>query len=234
MAQDKEVLDQAQLLFEADKILQADRLLQSLDNVHWTDTHRKIQAVAQASERAILDVLQFDPASWTKQGESHGRYDTTIHYKLEDGKRLVCLVETPIDTSLLVPLLCVLNESELYVDWIPSWEIPKLGVHETELVEKRSRVNQTIRILANVPWPFSQRETVLTTTIIDEIDENSYFAVRIDTVENKSPSSKAEQIEVHGLLLFRPQVDCPDQVHVSFKLYVPNQTKVISHATQLV
>jgi hypothetical protein len=71
-----------------------------------------------------------------EQGELHnGHYDTSIDYKVELGAQLPCRMESPIPSSLLVPLLSVLNLNglSLYHVWIPSWMKPfKIGVRQSK------------------------------------------------------------------------------------------------------
>ena len=59
---------------------------------------------------AVNDLLSSpERDDWKKQ---HGGLagDFTIYYKIEDGAKLTCRVESPIPSNLLVPLLSVLNE----------------------------------------------------------------------------------------------------------------------------
>lgn len=128
-ADDAARIAMAEYLFAEDKLLAAYRLLQEIQETSvLRSKHRKICEVAEECEAAISDVIAKNPddSGWTKQGESHSRHDTLIYYKVGRESRLTCFVETPIEASLLVPLLSVLNESDLYQFGLrlgkhPSW-----------------------------------------------------------------------------------------------------------------
>jgi len=175
--------------------------------------HREILERAADFERAIADLIE-DPnndKSWKKQGESHGKRDAVIYYKVDSHSRLTCRIETPIEASLLVPILSVLNESSLYATWIPSWTMPKVGIDSSEQLEQASRGTQTIRIRANVPWPYSQREALIKAVAVDEIDERGFVAIRISSDVPVGgvvppPSPQVERIDFEGAMLLRP---CP-------------------------
>jgi hypothetical protein len=139
----------------AERLLRATHELRNLPPYRLTPRHHQILSIASDFEASIADLIE-DPdsdGSWKKQGEQHGKRDVLIYYKVDDKARLTCRIETAIEASLLVPILSVMNESELYATWIPSWTIPKLGIDYSELLEQTSRVAQIIRIGVNVPWP---------------------------------------------------------------------------------
>jgi hypothetical protein len=183
--------------------------------------------MADECESAITDLLEEPDLrhGWTKQGECHGDYDTTIFYKVDPTTaHLTCRLETPIKSSLLIPLLSVLSESNLYTDWCPSWTRPvALGITTSEQIQRIGRVNQVIHVVGKIPWPFYPREVYLETTAIDDIDENSYFAVRVcsksagDIVPEPEPS--VERVDFQGVLVFRP---CPSDCKNVRKQYKGN------------
>lgn len=109
---------------------------------------------------AVGDLLSAPGDDWIKQGESHSKNgDFTIYYKVEDGARLTCRIESPIPTSHLVPLLSVLNESELYEEWIPTFHRPfKMGVTSSKQLATFSRGHQVIQGMcrAEQQWHHSQ------------------------------------------------------------------------------
>ena len=122
---------------------------------------------------------------WSKQGESHGQYDFTMYYKIEDGARLTCRIESPIPQSLLVPLLSVLNESSLYHQWIPSWQTPfRLGVQESNQLLHDSRGHQVIQVMTAVPWPAKPREALFSVQAVDEIEENGFIIAQMTSIDD--------------------------------------------------
>jgi hypothetical protein len=214
--------------YNDNKLLEAYRLLQNVsDKTLFGIKENEICTIAIECQNAIEDLLdEPDHTSnntvWKKQGESHGEYNTTIYYKVEN-RHLTCRLETPIESSLLVPLLSVLNESNLYVDWIPSWTIPfTMGVKSSKQYQRIGQVNQIVHLIANVPWPFLPREVYIRTMVIDDIDNHQYFAVRLyslesdddndsrhtndDNIKIPKPSKTVQRFDFQGVLMFRP---CP-------------------------
>lgn len=212
---DSEWIALANKRYQEDKLFDAYRMLKNVqDKTLFSEEEIKICSVAVECESAIADLLEEPDMrhGWTKQGECHGEYDTTIFYKVDPATaHLTCRLETPIEFSLLIPLLSVLNESNLYTDWCPSWTRPiAMGITTSEQIQRIGRVNQMIHVVGKVPWPFYPREVFLETIAIDDIDENSYFAVRLYSktpggiVPELEPS--VERVDFQGVLLFRP---CP-------------------------
>lgn len=242
---DDELIALAEELFDADKILEAFRHLQNVRNVDLlSEKHHRMCKIASECSAAISDLLS-EPGSaesgWTKQGESHGHHDTVIYYKVDDGANLTCRLETPIEFSLLVPLLSVFNESNLYADWVPYWKIPKVGIRSSRQLEQIGRANQILQIIGDVPWPFSLREVMMKTVAVDEIDTRGYFAVRLHSAETGGvvppPDPSMKRVDLKGALLFRScpmdhpilvkskntTCTCTDpMILVSFKMYVRN------------
>jgi hypothetical protein len=211
---DDELIALAEELFAVEKVLEAYRLLQNVrDKDLLLEKHHRMCKVATECAAAISD-LQSEPGTaesgWTKQGESHGRHDTAIYYKVDGDARLTCRVETPIESSLLVPLLSVLNESNLYTDWVPSWQMPKIGIRTSRQLQQIGRANQILHVIGDVPWPLYPREVVMNTVAVDEIDADGFFAVRLHAVEPGGVvpplDTSIERIDFEGALLFRP---CP-------------------------
>ena len=233
--------------YSKNKILEAYRLLQSVKDKSLLSgaKEQEICNVAMECQNAISDLIEepdhTTPGSvWKKQGESHGEYDTTIFYKVEN-KHLTCRLVTPIQSSLLIPIISVLNESDLYSDWIPSWTIPfTMGISTSNQHAKIGALDQIVHLIANVPWPFLPREVYIQSMVIDEIDEHNFFAVRLFTlyesedgntnktadnngslVKIPSPLPTVQRFDFNGVLLFRPIVgtDMNSQsMEVSFKM----------------
>ena len=209
----KEILESVEDHVRGERLLRAADELKKLPPSRLTRRHQEILERAADFETSIADLIE-DPnqdTSWKKQGESHGKRDALIYYKVDSQSRLTCRSETPIEASLLVPILSVLNESALYATWIPSWTMPKIGIDTSEQLEQASRGTQTIRILANVPWPYSKREALIKAVALDEIDERGFVAIRITSDVPVGgivppPSPQVERIDFEGAMLLRP---CP-------------------------
>ena len=220
---DDELLRLAEERFGEEKLLEAYRLLRNVrDQTLLKSQHQSILSKAAHCEAAISDLIgeaNDGSRGWTKQSE-YGQRHTAIYYKIDTTTtRLDCRLETPIDAEFLIPLLSVMNESDLYATWVPSWQMPRIGVRSSRQIQKIGRVNQILQVIGDVPWPFSAREVLMKTQVVDEIDENGYFAVILRSLDpadaadddddgNPLPPSNPdiERIDFEGALLFRP---CP-------------------------
>lgn len=120
---------------------------------------------------------------WTKQGESHGNYDTMIYYKIDQNHTITCRVETPIISSLLVPLLAVFNETELYHTWMPRWKVPKLAVSESNRLKELGRGHQIVQVRVDMPFPFANRECIQHAFAVDSIDEDNAIILKINSMD---------------------------------------------------
>lgn len=138
-----------------------------------TDYHKHILDVAERAAKKRRDLLEkFEQGGWHKQSEIHGNRDTVIYYKVAADASLVSRIETPIESSLLNPLLSVLNESELYHTWMPSFKVPRLGVQVSEKLQEAGRGNQVIRVEIAMPIPFYNRECIQHAVAIDAIEDD--------------------------------------------------------------
>lgn len=225
-------LERAASLFHEDKILAAFRIF---DKIVVKDTFsEKQQEMWEISTRchdAVSDIIagsemvdatnsnSFDDTTtdthipWKRQGASHSdKFDTVVYYKLEEESKLYCRVETPIDQSLLLPLMAVCGESDLYDTWTPRWTMPRVGIRSSKQVRRVGKLNQTIHVVTDVPWPLYPREVVFKTTVIDDIDASGCFAVTLSTSdidgleEIVADDGKIELMDFDGTILFRP---CP-------------------------
>jgi hypothetical protein len=225
---DSDLMEQAAVLYQEERILEAARLLRQVqEDASLTQFHQRLLHNAEICEKAVTDLLS-EPSStststsddgWKKQGESHGHYDTSIYYKVESGARLTCRMETPIPSSLLVPLLSVLNESSLYTEWMPRWNYPfKMGVRQSDQLLQETRGHQIIQIECDVPWPLTPREVLMDVIAVDDIDQQGFIIAKMRTLETMKtqdlpagfsipPLKKnTERIDFDGAILFRP---CP-------------------------
>lgn len=204
---DEALLSRATLLREEGRLLEAARLLSRVSDpslIRMCPLHSDTLERARRCEEAVTDMISpvggdgvgregegsdSGPAGkWTKQGECHGRHRSLIYYRIvEEGggpMRLRVRIETPVEPSLLVPLLSVLNESELYATWLPSWTKPvRLGVSKSDKLRQNGRADQTVLVTGYLPWPLSSREVVIDATAFDDIDANGLIGVKLMTLE---------------------------------------------------
>lgn len=228
-----------------ERLLVAARLLKRVrDTSKLTDKHLWILKKAMRAEQVVRELATEPGDEWSKQGESHGTYDTIIYYKVVDSM-LTARIETPIEQSLVVPLLAVFNETELYTTWLPRWERPiRLGVRGTKLLRQDGRCNQLMMATTDMPWPLSTRECIIDVVAMDDIDENGAVVVKMETGSDDDPDvplieKSAVRIDFDGGILFRK---CPrdhpafvkskhkpdhDMVLVCLTLFVDPKVKVV-------
>lgn len=124
----KSRLDQARSLAEDDKLLLAAHALRGIDAMLLQPIHEDILREAAIFNDILRDCnanhhLDDDDSSeggWVRQGEHTGRHNFIIYYKLHpktkkpgQDQQISCKLETVMHEDLLVPILSVLNESEL-------------------------------------------------------------------------------------------------------------------------
>jgi hypothetical protein len=133
---------------------------------------------------------------------------------------------------LLVPLLSVLNESELYHTWIPSWTHPfRLGVQKSQQLLHDTRGHQIIQVQCDVPWPMASREVLMDVIAIDDIDKNGYIVAKMQSLNTEESQKNQisnfevppvdpgmERIDFDGAVLFRScPVDHPNYANAKEK-----------------
>jgi hypothetical protein len=216
---DKEWMRQAEEHFAAQRHLKAAECLRSMqDPSLWTEQHRRILEMADQANSVLEELRSPNPTSqgWKKQGERHGRHHIIIYYRVQRPENIIiCRVETPIETSLLCPLISVFNETQLYHTWMPHWTFPvKLGLSASERLQEPARGHQIIRIQLEVPYPFKDRECFLQAFAVDSIDDDRSIIIQVDSMEPgkhfemdiPEVSAKLRRAELHAGMLIRP---CP-------------------------
>lgn len=180
---DDELIRQAQVEIDGERFLVAARLLQRVNNQDaLKPAHQKVIEKAKIIDDIIKThmIPAEEDTEWKKQAETHGNRDTIIYYKVEGHSKLTCRIETPIEASLLVPLMAVFNESELYETWMPQFKFPfKMGVRKSDkLKEQPGRGAQVVKVTIDMPFPVADREVVFDTFAVDAIDELSLISMK--------------------------------------------------------
>jgi len=219
------VTDDAILLVKAEEFYGEERLLKAAEVLKqvkdqeklFSDHHKMILRWAETVERSIQSMLK-DPESngspWIKQTEKHGQRDFRVFYQVSDDNQLIARIDCAIESNLLVPFLSVLNESDLYASWMPSWEKPvKLGFQLSEKLKLEGRGKQTIHVRAALMWPLSDRDLFFRVMAVDAI-EDSDGCIAIQALSQTSeddpiipkPTGKAVQMGFSNFFLIRA---CP-------------------------
>ena len=228
-------LQQAQILEQECKIFAAAALLEGIDPKHFQPVHHDIRKEAKLFRQLLQESASKiiannnksnnkhdnhldddDDDEWIKQGEQHdGRHDFAMYYKVSPTNQITCRLETPIEPSLLVPILAVLNESELYQTWIPQYKVPRMEVVKSEKLCQSGRVSQTILVETEVPWPIAKRELILKAVACDDISVDSSDDNNKDDSDNNNNSNNNNNNNNNGgsssrILVRIQSLDCED------------------------
>lgn len=159
---DSELLAQGVKLCKDDQYLAGARVFDSIkDKSLLEEEHLALIARAGVAQKLRTDLTEPLSEGWTKQGESHGSRDFITYYKIEDGGKLKCRIESVIESSLFVPFLATMNETQLYDTWFPRWSFPfKLGIHRSAKLKQVGRVEQVVQMTVDLPFPLKKREIV--------------------------------------------------------------------------
>jgi hypothetical protein len=221
MMDDSTLLQRADEHIKEERLIFAARLLRKVkDTSQFTDHHIWVLQKAGRGEQVVREgMAEPDLDEWKVQGESHdGTYDTIIYYKIVDSY-LTARIETPIQKSLMVPLLSVFNETQLYTTFLPRFERPvKLGVDQCDKLRQQGRCNQLLIATTDLPWPMAKRECLIDVVAMDDIDASGAIVVKMETGDSDDadapPVEKgAVRIDFEGGILFRK---CPKD-HASFQ-----------------
>jgi len=212
---DEELIAEGTRLCKDDRVTEGIALLNKVkDKALFTSEHKEF--IIRGEHIAKLYETLGAPASegWTKQGESHGHRDFVVYYKVEDGNKLKCRIESVIEASLYVPLLAVCNEVDLYNEWFPRWRFPRLGLQRSTTLKQTGRAEQVAQLTLDMPFPVQDREIILWAFVDDNSEGDCKVAIKLLTIDENDADgvvppveSGVTRIEVTGDFLFRP---CPD------------------------
>ena len=189
---DECLIREAEALQSEERLLAAVTLLKQVqDKGLLEEKHRTWIRWAEALEVGMKDLLQSPETSdsaWKKQSESHGHRDFLVYYQINENCQLLSRIDCAFESSLLLPIISVFNESDLYQTWMPSWKRPiKMGVQETKMLKEMGRGNQIIQVTVNMAWPFNTRELMQHAVAVDVIDEEGAIAVQVFTENEDDP-----------------------------------------------
>lgn len=206
-------LEEAVLLKKEDKMIAAAELLDGIDPNYFEPVHHIIVKEARVL-RGVLRDCSSNPnhdEGWTKRVEKHGKYHFSLETKLKrysDGCTdthdvLTFRVVTPIESSMLVPVLSVLNESELYCSWAPRLKVPRLGVSKSEKLLQLERCSQIALLEVDHPWPIGTREMIVKTIACDDVSTpTSKIVASLQTMDVENDGEKKfAQLSCHLAML---------------------------------
>ncbi|KFH00699.1 putative START-1 domain protein [Toxoplasma gondii VAND] len=123
--------------------------------------------------------------------------------------RIDGLVDTP-----LVVVLSVLNEMDMFTDWVPSYNFPvRLGLKDAIRVAQFGRVDQLDIFKIAFPWPVNDRDACLSIWSADDLDATGSYFVRMTSCEAgeklqgvtvPAPERGTERLHCDGALVLHP------------------------------
>ena len=214
---DEELLNEGTRLCDDDQILPGARLLTRIkDTTLLKEKHNEYLRRSKVSQTLRDELTSPTSEGWKKQGESHGHRDFIVYYKIEDGSKLKCRIESIIEASLYVPFLSVMNETDLYETWFPSWKFPfKMGICRSKKLKQRGRVDQVVQLTVDLPFPMNKREIVFWGFAEEDAEANQTAAAKLVTVDETfeessglvpPPEKGVVRMDFDASFMFRP---CP-------------------------
>jgi hypothetical protein len=210
---DADFITRAEEKAKETRYLEAAKLLREVqDESLLKAKHHRIMEVCDVMEHVLDNELSASPeeSEWTKQGESHSKYDFIIHYKVDKNNLLTMRIDLVVESSLLIPIISVFNESELYSKWMPSWKHPKVGLRRSDKLQDMGRGNQIMMVTVDMPFPLAPREVVQHALAIDSIDENATILIRAHSIDPGEYNNGSDEITIpepeKGIV--RIDVDC--------------------------
>eukprot|EP00123_Amoebidium_parasiticum_P019961 comp39132_c0_seq1/m.47374 comp39132_c0_seq1/g.47374 ORF comp39132_c0_seq1/g.47374 comp39132_c0_seq1/m.47374 type:complete len:323 (-) comp39132_c0_seq1:626-1594(-) len=148
------------------------------------------------------------------EGWSTFNHSSTIKvmYRQKEGSPFHTIrVEAEINASVF-NMLVVLNEVELYQQWVPNFNWPlRLGLVECRRLANLSRVSQLLYAVAAVPWPFAWRDFPIHLWASDSMEEGKVVIVAHTVEEHPGaiipPCEDKVRAEVHGCIVLKCQGD---------------------------
>ena len=219
---DEEFLAEGTRRCKDDALLPGVRLLRKVkDTSLFKDEHNEFFRRAEIMEQLRADLTAPASDGWTKQGESHGNRDFVTYYKIEDGGKLKCRIESVIEASLYVPFLATMNETGLYETWFPKWTFPfRLGLERSVKLKQVGRCEQVVQLTMALPFPLNKREIVFWGFAEEDCEANRDSAAYLLTVDETfqdgvvpPPERGVVRMDLESQFMFMP---CPDD-HVALK-----------------
>lgn len=213
---DEELVAEALRLCRDDQLLRGLRAADKVEDRSLITPELEHFLELAALSKQLRENLYAPPSEgWTKQGESHGDRDFITYYKVVDGSKLWCRIESVIEASLYVPFLAVMNETDLYDTWVPKWNFPfKLGINRSTRLRQRGRVDQVVQLAVDMPWPLNNREIVFWGYAEEDGAENQDVGAKLQTVDETfddgnlvpPPENGVVRMKFESEFMFRP---CP-------------------------
>ncbi|CDJ42956.1 hypothetical protein, conserved [Eimeria tenella] len=127
--------------------------------------------------------------SWSLAIEEQNRLK--IYYRRHSSSTLLSFrVEGTVDACLL-NIISVLNEMDLYKDWIPYYTFPlKLGLRDVKRLYQFGRVEQIDLLQLDFPWPMNNRDCCVEIWAADDLEHTNRFFVRVTSLDGDTTNPR--------------------------------------------
>eukprot|EP01066_Platyproteum_vivax_P011954 Platyproteum_vivax@DN5425_c0_g1_i1.p1 len=115
----------------------------------------------------FLSTIEHD--SWVAH---HDEPELKVFYRPVSETASVAFLIDGVVTAPLKHILAVLNEIDLYNNWIPFYSTPvRMGLQESIPLARLGRVDQIAHFIVAAPWPWATREVSLLVHAADDLKE---------------------------------------------------------------
>lgn len=199
-------------------ILEQARLVEGLIQDHAQRTLLDVNSSVKNNDKTTSTKKVGSNGGWIRHGTVHGDRHSVMYYKVGSNGEMTVRMETPVEASLLVPLLSVFHEFQLWQTWVPRFTKPfSLGLRCSRVLKALGRGCQIVQGIVDLPWPLNNRDTVLEVLTVDDIEghhgaiyvkvfshHHDTRVVHVDGVPPCEPG--ADRMEFDGGISFQP---CP-------------------------
>jgi len=204
-------------LADEERLLDAYRELKKVKEDDLTKEEKERMKLAEVCQ-ANIDLMKKDiDPNWNDLGESTSNYRyQRMAYKVETQPvRVDMQIESPVEESLILPLMATLNEVDLYPSWFPNWTRPaKFRVVRAETLKKLGKCSQVFTVRTEAP--LATVEFYVNATVVDDTDSSKELVVNLEALEPGAfdglvppKEEKINRALLSGGLMFRK---CPEEM----------------------
>ena len=230
-------LCKAKRLGEECRLLCAASLIEDIDPKYYELEHHNIMRDAGKIKTVLRDCASSatsEDDEWTKQVEQHGKHEFSVYTKMDEASnKFSYRLETPIEASMLIPILSVFNETELFITWFPRYKFPKYQMTKSEKLVQLGRASQIVLLQTENQWPVPRRELLLKAVSCVNLQEDeesrsdtslntpSRIVVSIQSLDSEndgqyglkiSPSAAGKRVAVDAGLVFEASPEADSEI----------------------
>jgi len=229
-------LCKAKQLGEECRLLCAASLIEDIDPKYYELEHHNIMRDESKIKAVLRDCSSAtsEDDEWTKQVEQHGKHEFSVYTKMDvASNKFSYRLTTPIEASMLIPILSVFNETELFITWFPRYKFPKYQMTKSEKLVQLGRASQIVLLETENQWPIPRRELLLKAVSCVNLQEDeesrsdtslntpSRIVVSIESLDTESdgqyglkvsPSAAGKRVAVDAGLVFEASPEADSEI----------------------